>query len=132
MKNCMGCAIYSEAYCPDHGDYNSYFVKYVLKEQVAAPIIGTFDTAKQRPKPDPLRAIVRKQIQEIAATAPADWHGGEELPAPPRDLTTYRDAFESARKNCTHPNYEDTVYAKREAYCPDCRQFIKRPRGLFG
>ena len=72
-----------------------------------------------------LEAAVNDQLRSILGTAPADWHGGEELPRPALDLTSYADAFASAAKNCEHENATDVLYG-REWHCEDCGRYFDR------
>lgn len=51
------------------------------------------------------------------------WKGGEELPKPQRDLTTYAHAYESARENCPHENTTELLW-HREYKCEDCLTIV--------
>ena len=42
-----------------------------------------------------------------------------------RKLTTYADAFESARKKCEHTDLLDLVTG-RQYYCEDCHRILTR------
>ena len=54
---------------------------------------------------------------------PEDWKGGEELPQPDKDLSTYADALASARAKCDHTNLINTLY-NREWQCADCEKYF--------
>lgn len=76
------------------------------------------------------------EAQVEALTAGLDWHGGAEMPLPEPDLTSYRDAFASARANCRHDNAIETLH-EREWVCDDCSRVIgrdemRRARGWWG
>ena len=98
---------------------------------------GTGVTIKPRHPAKDLRAITSEQID--ALTAGFEGHGGEELPTPPRDLTTYRDAHASARANCKHIDTIEVLY-QRQWSCDDCGRILDREamrragygRGYFG
>lgn len=91
---------------------------------------GSFRIDTAAAKKPALADAVARDVD--ALTADFEGAGGVELPRPKADLTTYADAFDSARRKCPHENTIDMTYARREVYCEDCRQYVKRPRGLFG
>lgn len=74
-----------------------------------------------RPKPDPYAAL-----DPLLVTLDDMESGVKELPEGTIDRTKYADAFYLAAKSCQHSNYEDTMYAKREAKCLDCGKYFKR------
>lgn len=82
--------------------------------------VYTFRTAGD---PAPLADAVAEQIEDL--TADFDGTGGEEMPTPPRDLTTYRDAFESARKKCDHEDAREVLFG-REWICDSCHRMLNR------
>lgn len=109
-----------------------YFdVSRYLTDAGRSPLFGGLtahlSTASKKP------ALADAVARDVAALT-ADFEGAsiEELPKAPADLTTYADAFDSARKNCPHENVVSTMYARREYFCEDCRTYIRRRPGLFG
>lgn len=94
-------------------------------------------TATIKRQPADFRAVTAAQVD--ALTEGFDGHGGEELPTPPRDLTTYRDAYASAAANCKHIDAVEVLY-QRQWSCDDCGRILNRDdmrragygRGYFG
>ena len=89
----------------------------------------TFGTGKRmsasagnevRPNPKSLRQAVAEQLEALTDGLEA---APDELPEPPRDLTTYRDAFASAAKACRHENATELLY-QREWLCEDCGRVL--------
>jgi len=74
-------------------------------------------------QPGDFRAVTAEQFD--ALTEGFDGHGGEELPTPPRDLTTYRDAYASATANCKHIDAVEVLY-QRQWSCDDCGRILNR------
>lgn len=70
-----------------------------------------------------LADCVERQV--AALTADFEGVGGEELPRPPVDLTTYVDAFASAAANCRHENTREVMYG-RQWNCLDCKRVLDR------
>jgi hypothetical protein len=83
----------------------------------------TDELLKSSAAPKDFRAITAEQFDACAADF--DGKGGEELPAPPRDLTTYRDAYASARSNCKHIDAVELLY-QRQWSCDDCGRILNR------
>lgn len=83
-----------------------------------------FSEPKKRPDPWTGLGDLLASIEDMES-------GVRELPEPPQDMTSYHDAFRAAAKACRHENYEDTMYAKREARCNDCGRYFTKPRSLF-
>jgi hypothetical protein len=90
----------------------------------------TFSTSLQKrerkyaaSKPS-MREAIADQLGELTAGLD-DFAGHDELPRPPRDLTTYADAFASAAAKCEHPDAENILYG-REWLCPDCGRYLGR------
>jgi hypothetical protein len=92
----------------------------VYRSMVGANPYGMRITTAQ---PKDLRAISAEQFD--ALTEDFDGKGGEELPTPPRDLTTYRDAYASARSNCKHIDAVELLY-QRQWSCDDCGRILNR------
>ena len=70
-----------------------------------------------------LTDAVAAQVE--ALTADFDGTGGEELPSPPKDLTTYRDAWASAAAKCDHQDAIEIMYG-REWLCESCHRMLNR------
>ena len=70
-----------------------------------------------------LADTVAAQVQ--ALTASFDGVGHPEMPTPPRDLSTYRDAYADARAHCDHRDAVETLY-QREWVCDDCHRVLSR------
>lgn len=127
------------------GTYLSLMVESIMKPRAylrfpSASYAGvSFDEAGSMPaKPHMPTTDWRGHINEQVESVLRDKHvddmesGVQELPAGTPDMTSYADAFAAAAKACQHRDYEDTMYAKREAKCNDCGKYFKRPKGMFG
>ena len=68
-----------------------------------------------------LEEVVAGQLSELVDHLD-DFQGFEEMPVT-RDLTTYADAFASARKRCRHQDVNNVEH-RRTWYCTDCRQYL--------
>lgn len=80
-----------------------------------------------------LTAAILRDIHQLTDGLEG-WKGGEELPKPQRDLTTYAHAYESARENCPHENTTELLWHKQYK-CEDCLSIVPyaaiKKRGWF-
>ena len=75
----------------------------------------------------PLRERVTRDLAALHDALPAEDFApapAECPPPPPEETDTYRVAFGSAVRRCTHPRSVDTVYARRERQCLDCGRYF--------
>lgn len=72
----------------------------------------------------PLEAVVARQLGELTADLDG-WHGATEMPRPPRDLTSYADAYASAVRKCKHEDVNNISYG-RQWLCTDCGRYLDR------
>ena len=83
------------------------------------------------PTRDPLLGPPRPALSDEVArqvgllTADLDFVGGEELPRPPADLSSYADAFAAAVASCEHENTNNISYG-RQWLCDDCGKYLDR------
>lgn len=90
----------------------------------AVSILGRyFTSSSETPQVKPLAVAVADQIG--ALTADFDGASREELPAPERDLHTYRDAYASAAAKCLHDDAVELLY-QRQWVCDDCGRTLNR------
>ena len=71
-----------------------------------------------------LEVVVARQVGELTRDLDG-WHGVAEMPAPPRDLTSYADARASAVKKCRHEDVNNISYG-RQWLCTDCGKYLDR------
>lgn len=84
-------------------------------------IFGPYPTQAARP-----RSLADAVADDVdALTAEFDGKGEAELPAPPADLTTYRDAYASAASKCLHADAIEMLY-QRQWVCDDCGRTLNR------
>ena len=69
-----------------------------------------------------LALAVQRDIDSLTQNLKG-WKGKQELPEAEKDLTSYRDAYESARENCDHENTTELLWHK-EYKCEDCQKIV--------
>lgn len=84
----------------------------------------TPEVRKVTPRGPSLEEAVANQIGELVDGLD-DFRGIEEMPTPARDLTAYRDAWTSARRNCPHLNVYSATHGRLWG-CNDCLQYLDR------
>lgn len=107
-------------------DHTGYLSSSSLWKSMYGSVFGTnpyWAALAGKPDTSPLRAAVAEQVE--ALTADFEGTGGEELPAPPKDLTTYRDAYASAAAKCDHQDAVEIMYG-REWLCESCNRMLNR------
>ena len=93
-----------------------------LSEPDGTPYISA--AKAQRLVASVLADAVAEEVADLTADLD-DFESKPELPAPPRDLTTYADALASARAKCEHKNFTNILYG-REWQCDDCGKYLSK------
>ncbi len=90
----------------------------------------TGEPTGRKPRPGQsggLRERVTRDLAAIHEALPAEDFApapAECPPPPPEETDTYRVAFGSAARRCTHRRSVDTTYARRERQCLDCGRYF--------
>lgn len=70
-----------------------------------------------------LKDVVTFQVNALLAPV-GNWESNKRELPDTRDLTSYKDAYASAIKNCKHDRHVREILYRREYICLDCNKYI--------